>query len=186
MSDNAMLNHACKSFEEDLVLFYYGENGQADRTRVEEHLKTCSGCRSFLDDLRRLLPQVAQEEERPQVFWDDYYRETISKLNQHKEKTNWWRDLLTPTKLWVLPAFGTVAIAVLAIGLVLGKGQWSFFSESPAPNIPEEILVDADQLEFFKSLDLLESLSVLEDQERKSSERESNQSRVRNRNDGVA
>jgi hypothetical protein len=40
-------------------------------------------------------------------------------------------------------------------------------------------LVDADQLEFFKSLDMLESLNALEDQEGKSPERKSNQSSFR-------
>lgn len=179
MRDAPVLTHACKSYEEDLVLYYYGESGEADRLHIEQHLGLCSSCQSFLDDLRRLLPQMAQTETRPQAFWDNYYRETIAKLAEQQERKHWWRDLLSPVKMWAVPAFGTVAIAILAIGLVIGKGKLGFVTDNAPANIPQEILVDADQLEFFKSLDMLESLSALEDQEGKSSERKSNQSSFR-------
>jgi hypothetical protein len=129
---------------------------------------------------------MAQTETRPQAFWDNYYRETLAKLAEQQERKQWWRDLLRPVKMWAVPAFGTAAIAILAIGLVIGKGKLSFVRDSAPPNIPQEILVDADQLEFFKSLDMLESLSALEDQERKSNERKSNQSSVRKIDEGIA
>lgn len=186
MTDTSVLNHVCKNFEEDLVLFYYGENGAAERSAIERHLEKCSGCRGFLDDLRRLLPQVGQEAERPQAFWDDYYRETIAKLAEQRESKHWWRDLVAPMKFWALPAFGTVAVTVLAIGLIFGKVNLGSVSNDTPPGIPQEILVDAEQLEFFQSLDMLESLSLLEDQERKTSEGKLNQSSLRRTDHEVA
>jgi Putative zinc-finger len=159
------LETACKEYEEDLVLHYYGDNSPNERLSVEHHLSGCQACRRFLDDLRGLLPQMARAEQMPQVFWSNYYRETISKLAAQDEKKPWWRTLFAPMRIWMVPTFGTVAAAVLVVGLMLGKGNLSLFSQSRQPNIPHEILTDKSQLEFFESLDMLESLSKLEAQD---------------------
>jgi hypothetical protein len=65
-------------------------------------------------------------------------------------------------RVWMLPAFGTAVVAALAIGLVIEKGNWLFPLSQPREKIPQEILADTNQLEFFESLDMLESLSKLE------------------------
>jgi hypothetical protein len=162
MGRSGKLETACRDFEEDLVLYYYGEGLGAELSRVESHVKGCSRCSRFLDDLRKLLPQMAQPEELPQSFWDNYYREMVGKLAVHRERSSWWRSFFAPMRVWVVPAFGTAAIAVLAVALVLGKGGWSFQPNRSQQNIPSEILTDAKQLEFFNSMDMLESLHVLE------------------------
>jgi len=66
---------------------------------------------------------------------------------------------------WLVPAFGTVAVAVLAIVLVIEKRDVVSNLDTASANIPAEVLVDSNQLEFFKSLEILESLSTLEQQE---------------------
>ena len=68
MGRSGKLETACRDFEEDLVLYYYGEGSEAERSRVESHVKACSRCSRFLDDLRKLLPQIARPEELPQSF----------------------------------------------------------------------------------------------------------------------
>lgn len=176
MTRNVPLETACKSFEEDLVLYYYGETRDAERRRIEQHLLGCRSCGHFVDDLRRLLPQMAKSEELPQSFWDTYYDETLAKLAEYNERKYWWRNLLAPMKVWMLPAFGTVAIAVLAIGLVLGKGNLQSFTDTSPKNFPQETLSDAKQLEFFESMDMLESLSKLEEQDDQKAEPNTNQS----------
>ncbi|MET0502877.1 MAG: hypothetical protein ABW172_15260 [Candidatus Binatia bacterium] len=155
------LKTACRDFEEDLVLFYYGDDSAADHRRVEEHLKDCIACRGFVEDLRKLLPQMAKPNELPQSFWDSYYHEMVEKLAVQQERNSWWKNLFVPMRTWMLPAFGTAAVAALAIGLVIGKGNWHLFSE-PRENIPQEILADTNQLEFFRSMDMIETLNSLE------------------------
>ena len=163
---NAMpLQSACKEFEEDLVLYYYGETSDDERRRVGQHLFGCTRCQRFIGDLQRLLPQMARTEELPQSFWDNYYRETIAKLAQQDERQHWWRSLIPQMKIWMVPAFGTAAMVVLVIGLLFGKGNLSSFMLRPAEKIPHEILADENQLQFFESMDLLESLSKLQDQD---------------------
>jgi predicted anti-sigma-YlaC factor YlaD len=161
MTRNDALPTACKDFEEDLVLFYYGDDSAADHRRVEAHLKECAPCRSFVEDLRKLLPQMAKPNELPPSFWDHYYDEMVEKLAVQQAQDSWWKNMFVPMRTWMLPAFGTAAMAALAIGLVISKGDWHPFSE-PRVKIPQEILADTNQLEFFRSLDMIESLSSLE------------------------
>jgi hypothetical protein len=180
MKNIVPLQSACKDFEEDLVLYYYGETSDADRHRVGQHLSTCARCQRFVDDLYRLLPQMARSEQLPESFWDNYYRETLAKLAQQEERKYWWRALFTPARVWMMPAFGTVAVAVLVIGLLFGKGNLSSFIHRPSEKIPQEVLADENQLQFFESMDLLESLGNLENQDnQKSDSTNSQSSRVR-------
>lgn len=151
------LENACKEFEADLVLYYYGDDSEADRLRVERHCRECSRCRGFLEDLRKLLPQIATPQELPASFWDRYYNEMVEKLALQREQRSWWR-FFTPVRAWALPAFGTAAVAALALFLIFGRGE----HRSVPPPIPPEVLTDANSLEFFNSLDLLESLGTLE------------------------
>ena len=159
------LETMCKGFEEDLVLYYYGEIGDDEKQRVEQHLGNCLGCGRFIEDLHRLLPQMALPEELPQSFWDDYYRETVAKLTHQREQKFYWRDLFAPMRIWMIPAFGTAVIAALALGAVLSKGNLSSLYNQPPERIPTEIVTDTEQLEFFRSLDMLEALSALEGME---------------------
>jgi anti-sigma factor RsiW len=156
------LQNVCDEFEADLVLYYYGEGSPTERDRVEKHLAACGRCSHFMDDLRTLLPQMAQKVELPQTFWDAYYRETVQKLEQMQERRSWWRALIPNFGGWAIPAFGTAVVVALAVTLVFGKGDWSLGSKSAQQVIPEEILSDSGRLEFFNSLDLLESLPTLE------------------------
>jgi hypothetical protein len=178
MTSNVPFETACKRFEEDLVLYYYGETSDAERRPIEQHLSGCQSCQRFVDDLRRLLPQMAQSEEFPQSFWDAYYNETVAKLAKQRERKHWWHDLLAPMKVWMLPAFGTVAIAVLAVGLVLGKGDLNSLIDRSSENIPQEVLADANQLEFFESMDMFEWLSKIKEQDEQKAESKANQSSI--------
>lgn len=159
------LKTACKQYEEDLVLHYYGDNSEDQRHKIDHHLAECGSCRHFLDDLRSLLPQISKTEEMPQSFWDNYYRETISKLAIQDERKNWWRSLFAPMQNWMIPAFGTAAVGVLVIGLMFGKSNLISVVEPRPEKIPQEILADKNQLEFFESMDIIEALSKLEAQD---------------------
>jgi hypothetical protein len=162
MGHSRKLETACRDFEADLVLYYYGEGSEAERSRVENHAIRCSRCSRFLNDLGKLLPQMARPKELPQSFWDNYYREMVGKLAAQRERNAWWQGFFAPIHAWLLPAFGTAAVAVLAVALVVGKGGFSLHPNRAQQNLPQEILTDAKQLEFFNSMDMLESLHLLE------------------------
>jgi len=165
LEHTAKLEGACKEFEDDFVLYYYGDGLAADRPRVEDHVKLCPGCCRFLDDLSKILPHMAQPKELPKSFWDDYYRELLGKLELERERKPWWRTFYEPARFWIVPAFGTAAVAVFALALIFGNGDWGMVRKQPAVKVPKDVLADTNQLEFFKSMDILESLPQLEAQE---------------------
>ena len=184
--ERVVLQNACENFEEDLVLYYYGECDAIEQRRVGDHLNECGSCRGFLDDLRHWLPKVAQAEPMTPAFWENYYRETVSKLERREEKEPWWRFLFAPKPMWMVPAFGTVGMMLLVVGLLFGKGNLTSFVQRPAANIPQEVLADEDQLQFFESMDMLESLGRLEKQDDSNGETKNPQSsRARGRQETV-
>jgi hypothetical protein len=160
---NHKLESACRAFEADLVLYYYGDVAEPEHRRIEGHCHTCLRCRRFLDDLNRLLPQMAKAKPLPEDFWDSYYKETVQKLAAQAARGSWLRNLFAPMHVWLIPAFGTVAVAALAVTLVFGKAGWNLRLATPQQEtIPQEVLADEGKVEFFKSMDLLESLGYLE------------------------
>src|SRR5918992_2571650 len=162
MMPTEALKTMCKELEEDLVLYYYGEITDGEKRRLEQHLGRCVGCGRFLEDLHRLLPQIAAPQELPQSFWDNYYRETIAKLSHQREQKFNWRNLFVPLRMWMIPAFGTAVVAALGFGLILSEGNLSSLYNQPQERIPREIVTDSEKLEFFRSMDMLESLTALE------------------------
>lgn len=162
MNKKMLATVACKEFEADLVLYYYDEIVPVERCRIEEHLTRCRGCRKFVDELRHTLPHLAQRQELPERFWQNYYRETIAKLAEADARSRWWHNLIFPVQTWFAPAFGAMAVVVLALGLLFAKGPYNFIIDRSPAKLPAEIMADRDKLEFFESLDMLEALSQLE------------------------
>jgi hypothetical protein len=154
-----VLATACKNYEEDLVLHYYGDASEAESRRVESHLRECAACRRFLEDLRHFLPSMSKTKELPDAFWDGYYRELLGKLDAAEERRGWWRRLAL---FWPVPALGTAAVLILAVGLLFTMPTLPWRANRNTDTIPREILGDETNVEFFKSLDLLESLQQLE------------------------
>ncbi len=172
-----LLRSACKDFEEDLVLYYYGDLPKTEFQRIEAHLKECGSCREFLEELGKMLPLTTEPREFPQTFWDSYYRETLDKLATTKEPRRRWEEFLGLGRPWPLPALAGALVFTLAVTLVLTKGGWRFQSDLAYESPPKEILSASGNLAFFQSMDLIESLALLEELERiRKSEREEFQS----------
>ncbi len=152
----------CRQFEEDLVLYYYGELGASERTTVEGHVQYCQPCRFYLKELESILPLTVKPDEPPQAFWDNYSREMRHKLTDIRERKSWWQSLTSFGQPWVIPVSATVLVALLALTLTVGKGFWG---SKEAPQEDEafmEILPAADNLEFFKTMEVLDAMDFLE------------------------
>ncbi|MFQ5849154.1 MAG: anti-sigma factor family protein [Candidatus Binatia bacterium] len=151
---------ACKDFEQELVLYYYGECVGADRNRVETHLEGCVSCRRFLEDLQMLLPLTAKADEPDEAFWDAYSREMHKKLAAVEENGSRWKKLLTFFRPWPVPALATALVLVLA--LTFTKGLWRSQRLPLEEQALLEILPIAENLDFFKSMEFLDAMDLLE------------------------
>lgn len=159
---NEPLRGACEEFEQDLVLYYYGECAGDGRQKIEKHLEGCSSCRQFLADLRGLLPLTIKTDEPPQLFWESYSKEMKSRLATVGQKSRWWEGIASLFRPWPVPALATALALILALTLTFGKRMWRTQDLPPEEEAVMEILPMAENLEFFKAMDLLDSLDLLE------------------------
>ena len=71
---------ACNEFEQDLVLYHYGELSGDSRDQLASHLRACPACASYLKELAALLPLTVNTDEPGQEFWQNYSREMRHKV----------------------------------------------------------------------------------------------------------
>jgi hypothetical protein len=154
--------NACKPFEEDLVLYYYGELGGNERAALESHLSVCQPCQLYLKELETILPLAVKFDTPPQPFWDDYSREMRLKLAAASERKSWWRSLALSLQPWAIPVSATATVALLALALTFGKGLWSAREVSQDDTDVVELLPMAENLEFFKTMEVLDAMDFLE------------------------
>jgi anti-sigma factor RsiW len=154
---------ACTQWEEDLVLHYYGELRGSERAAVEDHMRGCEPCRFYLKELESILPLTVKPDEPPQAFWDNYSRELRRKLTEVRERKSWWQSLASFLQPWAIPVSATAAVAILALTLTLGKGFWGSKEVPQDDEAFMEILPAAENLEFFKTMEVLDAMDFLED-----------------------
>ena len=154
---------ACKQFEQDLVLYYYDELSGGERNALESHIRDCQGCALALRGLGALLPRTVRADEPPPDFWDNYSREMRHKLADLHERKSWWHRWHFSFQSLGIPALATTALVLLTLALTLGK---SFWTPKDVPTDDEafmEVLPMAENLEFFKTMDVLDVMDLLED-----------------------
>lgn len=152
---------ACKSFEEDLVLFHYGDLDDAARGALEKHIAGCTSCADYLEELATLLPLTVKADEPPQEFWSNYNRELRHKLDIALERKRGWRRFAALFQFPLLPTFATAAVIILALGLTLGRGIWTSRNNVQDDELAEALPV-AENLDFFRTMDVLDDLDLLE------------------------
>jgi len=153
---------ACENMEPDLVLYYYQELENAQRAHVEIHIKDCAACRHALEEMGSILPLTVAADEPPQTFWDNYSREMREKLATARDRQPWWRSLASLFQRWTVPAIATAVVLLLTLTLTLGKGFWRTQESPPDDEALLEVLPVAENLEFFKNMEVLDAMDFLE------------------------
>lgn len=153
---------ACKEFEQDLVLYYYGDLSVRERAAIESHLADCQGCALSLQALGSLLPRTVKADEPPPDFWDNYSREMRHKLAELGERKSWWRRWSFSFQPWSLPALATTAVIALALTFTLGKTLWAPKDVPIDDEAFMEVLPMTENLEFFRTMEVLDAMDLLE------------------------
>jgi hypothetical protein len=154
---------ACVDQEENLVLLHYGELAGIERQALQKHLASCGRCQSFLQDLGRLLPLARATDDPPSMFWSDYDRELRKKLDDVAKNPTWRQRLAAYFQPRAVPVFATAAIVALTLTFTVGRGLW--LTPDPARDKAPllEVMPVAENLEFFRAMDVLDELDLLED-----------------------
>lgn len=156
---------ACRDFEQDLVLYHYAEITAKDYQRLEAHLMDCVSCREFLQELRAVLSSTSKPDDPPQSFWDNYSKEMSRKLDAVGERAS-WRDLLFSFfHPWPVRALAATLVIVSVAALTLRERIWhpqQALSTASKQEAWMQIQPVADNLEFFKTMDLLDSIDLLQ------------------------
>lgn len=162
MANRDRTPNPCKELEEDLVLLHYGDLAGAERHALQDHLVSCAGCNGYFKELATLLPLTVKADEPSQTFWHDYSRELRHKIDAVSEKQSWRRRLSGFFQPWSIPALAGAAVVMLALTLTFGKGIWQSNDLPKDDAAMIEALPVAENLEFFKTMDVLDDLDFLE------------------------
>lgn len=153
---------ACNEYEQDLVLYHYGDIHGTDRDQVATHLHRCAACASYLKELATLLPLTVKLDEPAEEFWHDYSREMRHKLAGLQEKKTWWQtgqDFIRP---WTIPALAATAVVALTLTLTSGKKHSTPTRMPTEDQVLMEVLPMAENLELLNNMEVLESIDLLE------------------------
>lgn len=159
---NNPLSTPCKTFEEDLVLFHYGDLRGPERDALQNHMNGCAGCAGYLKELGKLLPLTVKADQPGQTFWSDYSRELRHKLAAAAEKKPWWQSLTDIFQPRLLSAAAAAVVVVIALAFTLGRGLWPTKDAARDEAAMMEALPVAENLEFFRAMDVLDDLDLLE------------------------
>ena len=162
MQKENSVKETCKDIAEDLVLYHYGECAGKDRSRVEAHFIVCVSCRRFLDELRTILPLTAKPDEPSKAFWDSYSREMRQKLAAMEERTSWRSGVFSHFRPWSVPTVAAALVLLLVVALTFTRGIWQPQMRMSKEEPVVQVHLVAENLEFFKTMDLLDSIDILE------------------------
>ncbi len=150
----------CADLEADLVLLHYGDLDDNARARLQSHSANCAGCSAYLTELAALLPLTVTTDAPPQEFWMDYNRELRHKIDAALESKSGWRSLTAIFTPRYVPVFATAAVVVLALTITFGNRLWSGKQGASDDELSQALPV-AENLEFFRAMDVLENLDLL-------------------------
>ena len=113
--------------EDDLVLHYYGELGDAEERQASAHLSECTGCRREFTRLQRVLRTI-DESALASDLPESFERTVWARLepNLRSERPRWFSFVLSPA------ALALAAVVLVLVGAAFFAGRMS----SPAVDAP--------------------------------------------------
>jgi len=115
----------------------------------------------YLNELSALMPLTVATDSPPQQFWMDYSRELRHKIDARVESKFSWQQVVALLKPGYLTALATAATLIIALTFTLGGGLWSSKNDLPDEELTEALPV-AENLDFFRAMDVLDELDLLE------------------------
>lgn len=109
----------CRETQTQLTAFHDGELPAADRARMEEHLRGCSGCAALLAGLERVDHAAGVPDPGP-AYWDRFNARVMDRIAREADgpgvtvlrpKSGWMRQQLR----YLVPAAAAAALVVMVV-----------------------------------------------------------------------
>jgi hypothetical protein len=155
----------CEHLKENLTLYTYGELDPVTSREVENHLKSCEGCRQEHRHLSTILAKVKEASAAGQLSpWEA--RAMASDIRRKLKavpRRTWWRPYLDWMPSQLIPAAGITAALIFAVA-VIGYLNLSRTTGIPpvSMNQNEEILLSDKDLEILDNLELLKEMDSIQ------------------------
>ena len=155
----------CEHLKENLTLYTYGELDPVTGREVENHLKSCEGCRQEHRRLSTILAKVKQASAAPQLSpWEARAMASdISRKLKAGPRRTWWRQYLDLTPSRLIPAAVITAALIIAVA-VIGYLNLSRTTGIPpvSMNQNEELMLSDKDMEILDNLELLKEMESIQ------------------------
>ncbi|MDA8121039.1 MAG: zf-HC2 domain-containing protein [Deltaproteobacteria bacterium] len=127
----------CRETKPLLTAFHDVELPDADRVRVEEHLRGCPGCRALLADLARADEAAGVPDPGP-GYWDRFNKRVADRIEREAEGKG--VTVLRPKRGWMRQQFRFLVPAVAAAALVVVVVHYGGLTPvAPTPTVPKAV-----------------------------------------------
>lgn len=127
----------CRKTQPQLTAFHDGELPDANRVRVEEHLRGCPGCRALLADLARADEAAGVPDPGP-GYWDRFNTRLEDRIEREAEGPR--VAVLRPKQGWMRQQLRFFVPAVAAAALVVVVVRYGGLNPgAPTPTIPQAV-----------------------------------------------
>ena len=155
----------CEHLKENLTLYTYGELDPVPSREVENHLKSCEGCRQEHRRLSTILAKVKKTGAAPQLspLEARAMAANISRTLKAGPRRNWWRQYLDFMPSRLMPAAAMAAALVIAVAVVGYLNLDKPPGTAPVSlNQNEEIMLSDTDLEILDNLELLKEMDAIQ------------------------
>lgn len=157
--------HPCEHLNEKVTSYIYGELDPDGCREIEDHLKTCEGCRQEHRRLTSILSKVRQTWVTPELSSSDaslMAADIRRKLTDNRVRP-WWRHYLDFMPPRFMPAAAMAAVLMITVA-VIGYVNQSRNNGLPpvSVNQNEEFMLSDKNLEILDNLELLKEMDSLQ------------------------
>ena len=156
----------CHQLETSLIEYVDGKLAAASRSTVEDHLRSCAGCRARVEGFRS-VSQVLDGWDAPETspWFTARLRQRIAALEAASWGWRTWRAWAEQLRFLLAPGYAT------AMGFMIVAGSLAVWNTrpAPAPRAPvvaqhrtEEITPAVDDYEILADFDVLSDLEKKE------------------------
>ena len=156
---------ACEHLKENLTLYVYGELDPVTDQKVENHLKTCEGCRQEHERLSTILTRVKEASMSPQLspLEARAMATEISRTLKAGTRRTWWRQYLEFMPSRLIPSAAMAGVLIITVAVV------GYLNLNKTPGIApvslnqnEELMLSDKDLEILDNLELLKEMDAIQ------------------------